>query len=193
MPIILYHCDDPGDIKQISLSEKIADPRLSNLCIVYKYDVLYKQESERFGENTPYALPGKNKTMRIYNGFDRDPLDNSPLDEKQYSYAEMQAICRSLDNRDELEIIYVRASGSGISIPAGMSFLGYDVSAICDCMFLSRWHGCDENGTEFIEEFSKLNENGLFSTSEEAEKYLYHYLSQEWAETGDFIILEIYR
>lgn len=46
---------------------------------------------------------------------------------------------------------------------------------------------------DITEEFERLNENGLFDSKEYAVKYLYHYLSQDWAETGDFCILEIYR
>lgn len=83
-----------------------------------------------------------------------------------------------------------------------MCFLGYDVSypldgngfyAICDCMFLCRWHGCDESDTEFLSEFGKLNVNGLFNSKEEVTQYLQHYLSQERAETGEFCIVKIYR
>ena len=43
------------------------------------------------------------------------------------------------------------------------------------------------------ESFMRLNENGLFDSEQEAEIYLRHYAIQDWAETGDFCILEIYK
>ena len=39
----------------------------------------------------------------------------------------------------------------------------------------------------------RLNENGLFDSKQEAEIDLRHYAIQDWAETGDFCILEIYK
>ena len=73
---------------------------------------------------------------------------------------------------DHYELIWVRISDANDRIPSGYRFLGYDISypvdcgssfsIICDCMFICRWHGCDEEGTLFQEDFNKLNENGLF-------------------------------
>ena len=114
----------------------------------------------------------------------------------------MLEIFQSLSGINDLEVIFVRVAGSDADIPNGLNFLGYDVcyppggdgfSAICDCMFLCRWHGCDEAGTEFTEDFMRLNENGLFDSEQEAESYLCHYAIQDWSETGDFCILEIYK
>ena len=190
------------NIEKLIITENSADILFSKSCIVCKYEYLYRRESKRFGECTPYALPGKNKNMKIYNGLDREPLGYTPDDAARYSYGEMQKIRQSLDNKDDLEVIFVRVSGFDADVPQGLEFLGYDVgyppdgdgfSAICDCMFLCRWHGCDENGTEFDAEFNQLNKNGLFDTEQQAEDYLYHYLSCEWAEMGEFCILEIYR
>ena len=91
---------------------------------------------------------------------------------------EMRETYQSLSDRNDLEVIFVRAAGSDADIPYGLHFLGYDVcyppggdgfSAICDCMFLCRWHGCDEAGTEFTDDFMRLNENGLFDSKQEAE------------------------
>ncbi len=146
-------------------------------------------------------MPGKGKKVRPYYGFDREPLSYTPDNAEHFSFADIFAAFRALPEKDCCEIIYVKAAGSEAGEPEGLSFLGYDVcypldgdgfSAICDCMFICRWHGCDENGTEFIREFEALNENGLFSSREEAVRYLRHYLSQDWAETGDFCIFEIY-
>lgn len=88
-------------------------------------------------------------------------------------------------------------------IPYGLHFLGYDVCyptrrrrLFCDMRlygFYGRWHGCVEAGTEFTDDFMRLNENGLFDSKQEAEIYLRHYAIQDWAETGDFCILEIYK
>ena len=77
---------------------------------------------------------------------------------------------------------------SGESIPQGLDFLGYDAcytpdsdgfSAICDCMFLCRWHGCDETGMAFADDFGRLNTHGLFRSKRETEDYLCRYLMQE--------------
>lgn len=46
---------------------------------------------------------------------------------------------------------------------------------------------------DITEDFERLDGNGLFDSKEYAVKYLYHYLTQDWAETGDFCVLEIYR
>ena len=56
----------------------------------------------------------------------------------------MRETYQSLSDRNDLEVIFVRAAGSDADIPYGLHFLGYDVcyppggdgfSAICDCMF----------------------------------------------------------
>lgn len=205
MSVILYRCEEPGTVEKIQGSECEDEFPFSKFCIVYKYDCLYNSEISRFnGADTPYALPGKNKKMKLYNGFDRKPLHFTPDDEENCSKSKeaMEAYFKTIGERSMLEMIFIRITGSDDTVPTGMEFLGFDVcytpdsdgfSAICDCMFLCRWHGCDQNGTEFTEEFERLNENGLFDSKEDAVKYLYHYLSQDWAETGDFCILEIYR
>ena len=203
MSIIIYNCDTPGIINPISLSQEDASFPFSQYYIVEKYEYLYETNLKRFGSaDTPYALPGLGKSPKPYYGFDREPITYTPDDAAKLSFAEISAVFDSLPDNENCEIIDVSIADSGSDKPNGMSFLGYDVcypldgdgfSSICDCMFLCRWHGCDENGTEFISEFGKLNENGLFNSKEEAIQYLYHYLSQDWAETGEFCIVEIYR
>ena len=58
---------------------------------------------------------------------------------------------------------------------------------------ICRWHGCDEEGTLFLEDFNKLNENGLFDHWQDAYDYLVKYLSEDWTERGTFGIYEVYR
>ena len=149
-------------------------------------------EMAQFKLDNTYTLTDINgKTESIWNDTDASK-----------TYDEMRETYQSLSDRNDLEVIFVRAAGSDADIPYGLHFLGYDVcyppggdgfSAICDCMFLCRWHGCDEAGTEFTDDFMRLNENGLFDSKQEAEIYLRHYAIQDWAETGDFCILEIYK
>lgn len=215
MSVSLYRCEFVNaltltkDITRISIAKDDPDFLFSQSCIVYKYEYLYRkyedwyiQKHKQLREHAPYALPGKSKSIRVYNGLDREPLAHSPGEAARCSYDEMLEIFQSLSGINDLEVIFVRAAGSDADIPYGLHFLGYDVcyppggdgfSAICDCMFLCRWHGCDEAGTEFTDDFMRLNENGLFDSKQEAEIYLRHYAIQDWAETGDFCILEIYK
>ncbi len=59
-------------------------------------------------------------------------------------------------------------------------------------MLIPRWHGTDEEGTLFLDHFSKLNRHGLFPTAQEAETFLKYYLSFDWTETGDYEIAEVF-
>lgn len=105
-------------------------------------------------------------------------------------------------NEEDFEIVWSRIAGSDEEIPEGYKFLGYDIteeadekgafSIINDCMFICRWHGCDEEGKLFVEDFSKLNENGLFATVKDAYDYLSKYAMETWTETGVYGIFEIY-
>lgn len=108
-----------------------------------------------------------------------------------------------LSNADDYEIIHVRAVGCDETAPRDYSFLGYDVgypadnteafSVICDCMFICRWHGCDEEGELFADDFNKLNENGLFDSYDDAHHYLVKYLNEDWSEKGVYTVYEIRR
>ena len=114
--------------------------------------------------------------------------------------AELYLSCHK--DEEDFEIIWFRIVGSNEAIPKGYKFLGYDIteepdekgafSMINDCMFICRWHGCDEEGKLFAEDFSKLNENGLFNTVEDAYNYLMKYAMETWTETGAYGIFEIY-
>ena len=100
------------------------------------------------------------------------------------------------------ELIWSRISGSTEIIPIGYRFLGYDVSyppycdgaysIICDCMFICKWHGCDEEGKLFAEDFEKLNDNGLFPDWQSAYHYMVKCLNEDWTERGEYGIFEIY-
>lgn len=104
-------------------------------------------------------------------------------------------------NADDYEIIHFRAAGCDEAYPRDYTFLGYDVgypadnaeafSIICDCMFICRWHGCDEEGKLFVDDFNKLNKNGLFDSFDDAYHYIVKYLNEDWSEKGDYYIYEI--
>lgn len=104
---------------------------------------------------------------------------------------------------DNFELIWVRNSGLNSNVPDGYDFIGYDISypcdysgsfsIICDCMFICRWHGCDEEGTLFLPDFKKLNANGLFNDWQSAYDYMVKYLNEDWTERGVYCILEIFK
>lgn len=107
-----------------------------------------------------------------------------------------------LEGSEDYELIWARIYGAEDTVPDGYRSLGFDVtympytcglfSMINDCMFIVRWHGCDEHGTLFLDDFAKLNENGLFDRPEDALAYMVKYLHEEWAENGEYGIFEIY-
>ena len=106
-----------------------------------------------------------------------------------------------LQKRNEYELIYARPVGSSDDYPENYHFMGYDIcypvdcsggfSIICDCLFICKWHGCDTDGTRFIEDFNKLNEYGLFDTVDDAYRYMVKYLNEDWSEKGRYCIYEI--
>lgn len=202
----IFSCEETGAISKTDYADYYGELMPSQFCVVYRYDILYKKELERLNkpQHSPYALPAENKPMRIYNGIDREPSKNTPENFNLYSERDARVYFENL-LKNECELIFIRLCDCECDVPKNMSFLGYDVayvfdskfgdgfSAICDCMFLARWHGCDESGKEFEREFNSLNRNGLFDRKEDAVNYLVHYLNQEWSERGDFCIYEIYR
>ena len=58
-------------------------------------------------------------------------------------------------------------------------------------MCFPTWHGPDQDGTLFLEYFSRLNEYGLFPSADLAKEFLEFYLSFDWTETGDYLIAKI--
>lgn len=119
--------------------------------------------------------------------------------------SEDTALCflNLFEEAENYDLLWVKSTYSKDSVPNGYKFIGYDItyipdfsgafSIICDCMFLPRWHGFDDEGTLFIPDFYKLNNDGLFNTKEDAYSYMIKYLSEDWSERGDYCILEIYR
>ncbi len=202
---VIFSCKDPGVIIKLSPDDHQWPFVTSQFCIVKKYDALYVEALPRFEkfESTPYGLPAKNKTMETYKGIDREPLEYTPDDFHEYAHESAIQFFDSLPKQD-VDLLFIRAVGCHDPVPDGVSLLGYDTawvfghgacdgfSAVCDCMFLCRWHGCDNEGTEFVSEFQKLNNNGLFNCAKDAEEYLIHYLNQDWAEQGEYCIYEIY-
>lgn len=205
MDCIIYSCETPGEIEELTVEEYQWSFIFSQFCIVKKYECLYEKELPRFSnyEDTPYALPSKRKALHIYNGIDREPLEYTPDDFHEYTKEKAVQYFTSISQQDT-ELIFIKATGCDDKVPDGLTLLGYDAawvfgygycdgfSAICDCMFLHRWHGCDNEGTEFLSDFQQLNHNGLFDFAEDACAYLKHYLNQDWAEQGPYCIYEIY-
>ena len=86
MSVSLYRCEFVNaltltkDITRISIAKDDPDFLFSQSCIVYKYEYLYRkyedwyiQKHKQLGEHAPYALPGKSKSIKVYNGLDREP------------------------------------------------------------------------------------------------------------------------
>lgn len=105
-----------------------------------------------------------------------------------------------LGEPDKWEIIWAADTAARIQAPANVRLLGFEptwflgdhFSASCDCMFFPRWHGTDREGTLFVDYYNRTNEHGLFRSAEEAAAFLQFYLSQDWTETGDYVIAEVY-
>ena len=95
----IYICNTIGEIKEISPNDYNWDYSPSQFCIVEKYESLYEKALVRFKDNSIYALPGKNKAIRVYKGIDREPLDYTPDDMDRYSKAETLQYYNGLDNR----------------------------------------------------------------------------------------------
>lgn len=107
-----------------------------------------------------------------------------------------------LQNSKDYDLICSRILGCKAEIPPTYKFVGYDItympsyhgsfSIINDCMFICKWHGCDEEGSLFIPYFEKLNQNGLFDDPQIALDYMTLYLNCDWSERGEYFITEIY-
>ena len=191
---------------------------------VMKYLPLYREELPRFRKDPAhiYGLPFYDTPEKEYRGTDRKGderwklffkkeqrklsnvfindyvFPNKPVQDEGFALQVLDLYRK----RDQLELIWVRLTGSHEEIPKGYEFFGYDISyppdfdggfsMICDCMFICRWHGCDPEGTLFAEEFAKLNRHGLFDRKEDALAYLYKYAGEDWTERGWFGIFEVY-
>lgn len=165
-----------------------------------------------------------------YRGTDRDPLsgwkDAETLAEIRFDELEKQGkaieqlILTEVDvtsvlayiamdgTHHDREVIWVREIGANDSPPRDYVLLGYEptwfpgpFSALCDSMFLPRWHAADPEGVVLAEHYRRTNHNGLFSNESDARAFLGHYLSFDWAEqpmsdtpgeSGSYTVLEVY-
>lgn len=197
----------------------------SGFLIVLNFNKLYERYVDRYKlESEIYAIPILNKSpeeYRIkYRGIDRDPicgylntdvlagirlyeLEEEERSEDDFLFEENDAldVFQFLDKeREDYEIVWVRISNSGDSIPEGYKSIGFEpsyfygghFSAVCDCMLIPRWHGTDKEGAIFKEYFNQLNCYGLFDNSVIAKEFLNYYLSFDWTERGDFEIVEVF-
>lgn len=202
MNTVYYECCKTGIITEI-----YDYPACQSLfCTEKLYGKLYAEELPRFRKNPVniYALPYDEKPWKFYRGIGRMGIaEISDIDESIcFSENQMLDYMKLCENHEDYELMFVRLSGSDDDIPKDYSFIGYDIayppesdggfSIICDCMFICRWHGCDYEGTEFADDFSRLNDNGLFDSWQSAYEYMVHYLNQNWTERGIFGIYEIY-
>ena len=213
---VIFESFAQGEIKEQQL--KIP----SRFSVVKKYSLLYAAYREQREKIRPfYGHPYTGQIIKPYYGTDRSGgcLFRDEL-KKKYGLRDRMLLFRLRhetlkteadanrylelqEHPEEYEIIHTRLAGTTGAFPENCEFLGYDVSyivehegafsIICDCMFLPQWHGCDEDGTLFMEDYAKLNENGLFSNWDDAYAYLVKYRNEDWSEMGWFGIYEVRR
>ena len=183
----------------------------SGFCIVENYDAAYQKELPRFRKSDfrAYGLPYGDVPEKRYLGIGKlyseesaDHVwnyDDTPL-QSENEAAEINDTYYTKEHRD---VVWFRIHGSMTPVPEGYHFYGYDVtytpepdgaySIINDCMFICKWHGCDEDGTAFRDYFKQLNDHGLFNKADTAMSYMKHYLSFDWSERGNYCICEVFR
>ena len=205
--MFLFSCNEINVIE-----EKAYDGIEAGFCIVEKYEYVYKKELPRFNKvpgTKPYGLPYEDIPKKKYLGIGNISYERIPqsfdfyIDSCLKAESEVIQIRKTLFSEKTCDIVWFRINGSNACIPDGYTACGYDVtyepdingafSIINDCMFICKWHGCDEEGIAFLDFFLTLNQNGLFDKAETAIQYMKHYLSFEWAERGDYCICEIFR
>lgn len=206
----IYICGDTGII-----NEEVYSGRESGFCIVEEYEHAYQKELPRFQKinfnilgSPPYALPYEDIPRKKYLGIGNVSLSKDSEFYCDYNeslpHLEVDAIeIRNKFFADETDLVWIKIYGSAIAMPEGYSFYGYDISfvpeiegafsIINDCMFICKWHGCDNEGSAFLKYFDSLNENGLFNDADTAFGYMKYYLSFDWTERGEYCICEIYR
>jgi hypothetical protein len=118
-----------------------------------------------------------------------------------FSLPETRRVYALLRAPIDWELIWAADVTADITRPREGRVLGYEptwfwgdhFSAICDSMCFPRWHGTDEEeGTLFAPYYTRLNDHALFDSPVEAEDFLRFYRSQDWTETGDYVIAEIW-
>lgn len=125
-----------------------------------------------------------------------------------FEFADAISISDYLSDEPKYELIWVREASAVAAAPDGFVSCGFEptwfpgeFSALCDSLFLPRWHGADPDGVLLAEHFKRLNRNGLFWAPGHASEFLSHYLSFEWAEQplsdtpdecGAYVIVEVF-
>jgi hypothetical protein len=116
-----------------------------------------------------------------------------------FSYEDAVDVLRLMEQPESWELIWAADASTDAPPPTGTKLLGFEptwfegdrFSAIMDSMFFPRWHGTDAEGKLFLDYYEQLNEHGLFSEASQAEEFLRFYRSQDWTETGEYVIAEI--
>ncbi len=116
-----------------------------------------------------------------------------------------KAVFAKLRKPSNYEVVYLSKEPEFAA--SNSSTLGYDIgywngsdpfSLIGDCIALTRWHTPPPDALEEVgRRLQCLNQNVLFSTSEEANDFREYYLTQPWAEVqgypGEFAIIQLTR
>jgi len=194
------------------INEKPYEEIDAGFCVVEKYDYVYQKELPRFKKifsTKLYGLPYDETPKKMYLGIGNLSNENSKQDFYFYSESCLKSESEIIEIRDTLfskehcDVVWFKVYGSDAITPKGYESCGYDItyvpdingaySIINDCMFICKWHGCDDEGTAFLDEFRNLNQNGLFDEVEAAICYMKKYLSFNWSERGEYCICEIFR
>ena len=121
-------------------------------------------------------------------------------DDLIFSYEDMVRTFNKIKNINDYDVIFIRK----VSFENNDNLMGFDIgywggdhfSIIADTIITPTWHGpLEEDYLELAERLKLLNENLLFGTSKEAEKFKQYYKSKTWAETelyeGEFYVIQV--
>jgi len=203
----LFVCHETNVIK-----EEPYDEINTGFCIVENFEYVYQKELPRFNKTPdikPYGLPYEDNPPKVYLGIGNLSNENSTQDANFYSESclksedEVIKIRDTFFSKEHCDVVWFKVYGSNAIAPNGYETCGYDItftpdingafSIINDCMFICKWHGCDKEGTAFLDYFKRLNDGGLFDDANTALEYMKHYLSFDWSERGEYLIYEIFR
>ena len=205
--MILFKCYETNVV-----IEEIYEEIDAGFCIVENYEHVYREELLRFNKVPgvkPYGIPYEDNVQKAYLGIGNFSNENSIQDLNFYSESclkpehEVIEIKERLFSKKYCDVVWFKVYGSDAIAPDEYETCGYDItftpningafSIINDCMFICRWHGCDEEGTAFLDYFNMLNKNGLFDDINTALGYMKRYLSFDWSERGEYLICEVFR
>ncbi|MBI5608590.1 MAG: hypothetical protein HY902_06890 [Deltaproteobacteria bacterium] len=143
--------------------------------------------------------------LKIWELYGPDPSDYWMLEDwfdadLLTSLADARAVLALAEPPGDFEIVRVTRGDTTIT-PATLGFdVGYwgsdHFSLIADALLYSRWHSCPPEELAKIAPWaSRLNENNLFATAEDAAAYRAWYIQQPWAEEeskdGQFQVIRI--